>query len=83
MVYVWTAVIGLVIGLAARMIVPGGRQLGIVMTAVLGVAGSLGAAWAGAELGWYGEGDRAGFIASVAGAVVVLVAVGRLKAGSI
>lgn len=67
-----TIIVGLVVGLIARAVHPGKDQLGIIMTALLGVAGSFVANYAGTALGWYKPGDAAGWIASVVGAVVLL-----------
>ena len=80
--YVWMAVIGFVVGLVARAILPGTQSLGIILTAVLGIAGSFAAGFAGRALGWYGEGQPVGFIASVIGAIVLLFIVSKLKSPS-
>lgn len=80
--YVWMAVIGFVVGLIARAILPGTQSLGIILTAVLGIAGSFIAGFAGQALGWYAEGQPAGFIASIIGAIVLLFIVGKLKGPS-
>jgi uncharacterized membrane protein YeaQ/YmgE (transglycosylase-associated protein family) len=77
--YVWLAVIGFVVGLIARAILPGTQSLGVILTAVLGIAGSLLAGYAGQAMGWYNQGQPAGFIASVIGAIVVLFVVGKIK----
>jgi len=82
MSYVWMAVIGFVVGLVARAILPGTQSLGIILTAVLGIAGSFAAGFAGRALGWYTEGEPAGFIASVIGAILLLFIVGKLKGPS-
>lgn len=82
MTYVWMAIVGFVIGLIARAILPGTQSLGIILTGLLGIAGSLLAGWAGHALGWYAQGQPAGFIASVVGAIVLLVVVGQLKRSS-
>jgi len=66
------AVVGFVVGLIARAILPGTQSLGIILTAVLGIAGGLIAGFAGQALGWYAPGQPAGFIASVVGAIVLL-----------
>jgi len=79
MSYVWMAVIGFVVGLIARAMLPGTQNVGIVMTSLLGIGGSFLAGMAGRALGWYAEGDAAGFIASVLGAVLLLFIVGKLK----
>jgi uncharacterized membrane protein YeaQ/YmgE (transglycosylase-associated protein family) len=70
--YVWMAIIGFVVGLVARALLPGTQHLGIILTAVLGLVGSYVAGLAGQALGWYQPGEVAGFIASVIGAIVVL-----------
>jgi|OpeIllAssembly_1097287.scaffolds.fasta_scaffold1275107_1 uncharacterized membrane protein YeaQ/YmgE (transglycosylase-associated protein family) len=79
---VWMLVIGLAVGAAARVIMPGRDPGGIVTTIALGVAGSLVAGFIGRSLGWY-EGDAfgAGFLVSVVGAVLLLLAY-RLIGGS-
>ncbi len=71
----WIAVffIGLVIGLLARLLTPGRGPRGIILTALLGIAGSLVGTWAGQLLGWYAPGEPAGFIASVVGAMLLLL----------
>jgi uncharacterized membrane protein YeaQ/YmgE (transglycosylase-associated protein family) len=71
-----TIVIGFIVGLIARAVKPGDDKLGLIMTAVLGVAGSFVASYGGAALGLYKQGDVAGFIASVVGAVILLVIYG-------
>ena len=68
-----TIFIGLVVGLIARALKPGDDKLGWIMTIVLGIAGSFLASYAGAALGLYRPGEAAGWIASVIGAVIVLV----------
>lgn len=70
---IWTIVIGFVVGLLARFLMPGDDKMGIIMTAVLGIAGSLVATYAGQFLGWYTVGQGAGFIASLVGAIVLLL----------
>ena len=82
MSYVWMAVIGFVVGLIARAILPGTQSLGLILTALLGIAGSLLAGFAGRALGWYGEGQPVGFIAAVVGAIVLLFIVSKLKGSS-
>ena len=67
-----TIFIGLIVGFIARAVKPGDDKLGWIMTAVLGVAGSFLAGYAGTALGLYQPGEVAGFIASVVGAVVLL-----------
>ena len=77
--YVWMVIVGFVVGLVARAVLPGTQNIGIILTAVLGIAGSFVAGLAGQALGWYHAGAGAGFIGSVIGAVVLLFAYGKLK----
>jgi uncharacterized membrane protein YeaQ/YmgE (transglycosylase-associated protein family) len=74
--YLWIALVGFVVGLIARAVHPGKDDLGIIMTAVLGIAGSFLATYLGQMFGWYKQGDAAGFIMSVIGAIVLLVIYG-------
>ena len=77
--YVWMAVIGFVVGLIARAVLPGTQSLGIILTVALGIAGSFLAGFAGQAMNLYKEGQPAGWIASVLGAIVLLLIVGKLK----
>ena len=77
--YLWMALVGFVVGLLARAVLPGAQNLGIIMTTLLGIAGSFAAGFVGQALGWYQAGQGAGFIGSVLGAVVLLFVVGKLK----
>lgn len=72
----YTLFIGLIVGFIARAIKPGNDSLGWIMTAILGVAGSFVATYAGQALGWYTADSAAGWIASVIGAIVLLVIYG-------
>jgi uncharacterized membrane protein YeaQ/YmgE (transglycosylase-associated protein family) len=69
----WTLLIGFIAGLLARALKPGNDKLGFLWTIVLGIAGALLARFVGGAVGWYGPGEPAGFIASVIGAIVLLV----------
>ncbi|MBP7565356.1 MAG: GlsB/YeaQ/YmgE family stress response membrane protein [Burkholderiaceae bacterium] len=73
-----TIVIGLIVGLLARALKPGNDKMGWIMTILLGIGGSLLAGYAGRALGWYGPGEVAGWIASVLGAIVLLIIYGLL-----
>lgn len=79
MQYVWMAVIGFIVGLVARAIMPGTQSLGLILTSALGIAGSFLAGFLGQALGFYAAGQAAGFIASVIGALILLFVVGLLK----
>ena len=74
-----TLIVGFIVGLIARAPKPGDDKLGIVMTSLLGVAGAFVANYAGTALGWYREGEAAGWIASVVGAIVLLALYGLVK----
>lgn len=65
-------IIGFFAGLIARAIHPGDDKAGFIVTTVLGIIGSLLATYLGRGLGWYDDGEAAGFIMSVIGAIVVL-----------
>lgn len=69
---VWTIIIGFLVGLAARAILPGRQIMGVIMTTLLGVGGSLAAGYVGQLLGYYRLGEPVGFVASVVGALVIL-----------
>lgn len=78
---IWTILIGLVIGVVAKFVHPGRDNLGIIMTIILGIAGAFLAGLIGQAVGWYAPDQPAGFIASVLGAVVLLVIYGRVAGG--
>ncbi len=67
-----TLVIGLLVGLVARLIYPGRNAQGYITTSLLGIAGSFLASWLGQAAGLYQVGEPAGFIASVIGALLLL-----------
>lgn len=67
-----TIVVGFIVGLIARAVMPGTQKLGLILTTLLGIGGSLVAGYGGAALGLYPAGSSAGWIASVIGAVVLL-----------
>lgn len=73
-----TIVVGFIVGLIARAIMPGDQKLGLIMTTLLGIAGSLLASYGGAALGLYPAGSPVGWIASIIGAIVVLFVYGLI-----
>ena len=83
--FIWMVIIGLVVGALAKLIMPGKDPGGIIVTMLLGIAGSFIAGLVGRAVGWYAEGQRAGFIASVIGAIVLLAVyraiIGRRSGG--
>lgn len=68
-----TLVIGLIIGVVAKLLMPGRNPGGCIITMLLGVAGSFVASFLGEKMGWYEQGQAAGFIASVVGAMLLLL----------
>ena len=77
-----TIVVGFIVGLIARAIKPGDDRLGLVMTTLLGIAGAFLARYAGQAMGWYQADQPAGWIASIVGAVVLLVIYGLIRGRS-
>ena len=67
-----TILIGLIVGLIARAVKPGNDKLGWIMTIILGIAGSFLASFIGVSMGWYAQGQPAGWIASIIGAIILL-----------
>ena len=70
---IWTIVIGLVVGLLAKMLMPGRDPGGFIVTVLIGIAGALVATYGGQALGLYNADEAAGFIGSLIGAIVLLV----------
>lgn len=74
-----TIIIGFLVGLVARFVMPGRQKLGLILTSVLGITGAFVASYGGQVLGLYQPGEPAGFIGAVIGAVALLAALGALK----
>jgi len=70
--WLWVILIGLVIGAAAKLIMPGKDPGGFIVTILLGIAGSIVGTWLGRAIGWYQKGQSAGFLMSVVGALLLL-----------
>ena len=68
----WTILIGLVVGALAKFIMPGKDPGGIIITILIGIAGSFIFTYLGRFLGLYQEGETAGFIGAVIGAIILL-----------
>ena len=77
-----TIVVGFIVGLLARALKPGNDRMGLIMTTLLGIAGAFLARYAGMAMGWYHEGEPAGWIASIVGAIVLLVIYGLVRGRS-
>jgi len=69
----YTILIGLVVGIIAKMLMPGKDPGGFIITTLIGIAGAMLAKFIGQAMNWYAEGEAAGFIASVVGAVILLL----------
>jgi uncharacterized membrane protein YeaQ/YmgE (transglycosylase-associated protein family) len=70
--FIATVFIGLIVGIVAKLLMPGRDPGGWIVTILLGLAGSFVAQFMGTYLGWYRQDEPAGFIASVIGAIVLL-----------
>jgi uncharacterized membrane protein YeaQ/YmgE (transglycosylase-associated protein family) len=68
----YTLLIGLVVGIVAKFLMPGRDPGGFIITALLGVAGAFVAHAIGRAMGWYAEGEPTSFLASVGGSVILL-----------
>lgn len=72
-------VIGFLAGAVAKFLMPGKDPGGFIITIILGVVGALVATFLGRLIGWYKEGESAGFIAAIVGAIILLVLYRLLK----
>lgn len=75
----WAILIGFVVGLVAKFLMPGRDGGGFFMTALLGIIGALAATFLGQALGIYAAGQSAGFIGAVIGAMIVLFIYGLIR----
>jgi uncharacterized membrane protein YeaQ/YmgE (transglycosylase-associated protein family) len=66
-------VFGLVVGIIAKLLTPGRDPGGFVVTVLLGIAGALLGGFIGRAMGFYAPGQPAGWLMSIAGAIVLLV----------
>lgn len=69
---IWTILIGLLVGIVAKFLMPGRDPGGFIITAIIGIVGAVLATFLGRALGFYQVGEPAGFIASVLGAIILL-----------
>ena len=70
--WLWWILIGLIAGAIAKAIVPGRDPSGCLITILLGIGGAVLAGFLGQQFGWYRQGEGAGFLAAIVGAVVIL-----------
>jgi uncharacterized membrane protein YeaQ/YmgE (transglycosylase-associated protein family) len=66
-------VFGLVVGIIAKLLMPGRDPGGFIVTILLGIAGALLGGFIGRAMGFYGPNQGAGWIISILGAIVLLV----------
>lgn len=71
--FIWAIIIGGIAGVVAKLLMPGRDPGGFIITILLGIAGSVVATWLGEQIGWYRNGEGAGFIGSVVGAIIILI----------
>jgi uncharacterized membrane protein YeaQ/YmgE (transglycosylase-associated protein family) len=79
--YLWMFIVGIVVGAIARLIMPGSEHLGLIMTGVLGIAGSFVGGFIARLFSPPADGalvHPAGLIMSVIGALILLFAYGHL-----
>lgn len=67
-----TALFGLIVGIIAKLVMPGKDPGGIIVTILLGIAGAFVGSFVGRALGWYAAGEGAGFIMATLGAILLL-----------
>jgi uncharacterized membrane protein YeaQ/YmgE (transglycosylase-associated protein family) len=74
----WTIIIGFIVGVIAKLIMPGDKSepKGFILTTILGIVGAFVATYLGQAVGWYQPGQSAGFLSSVVGAVILLFVYG-------
>ena len=75
-------IFGLIVGVVAKLLMPGRDPGGMIVTILLGIGGALVGGFIGRALGWYGEGDPVGVIMAVMGAILVLFAYRKISGPS-
>jgi uncharacterized membrane protein YeaQ/YmgE (transglycosylase-associated protein family) len=72
--FIGAILIGLFVGLVARLLMPGKSVQGFVMTSLLGIAGAVVGRWVGEAVGWYRPEEGVGFFMAVLGSMLILFA---------
>jgi uncharacterized membrane protein YeaQ/YmgE (transglycosylase-associated protein family) len=76
-------IFGLIVGLVAKLLMPGRDPGGFIVTIILGIVGGVVGGFIGRAVGWYGPNDPVGFVMAVIGAIILLViyrvALGRAR----
>lgn len=77
---IWTILIGFLVGIVAKFIMPGDESepKGFILTAILGIIGAFVATYLGQAVGWYGHGESAGFFGAIVGAIILLFVYGLI-----
>jgi uncharacterized membrane protein YeaQ/YmgE (transglycosylase-associated protein family) len=73
---------GLIVGVVAKLLMPGRDPGGMIVTILLGITGALIGGFIGRGLGWYGESDPVGFIMAVIGSILVLFVYRKIRGSS-
>lgn len=68
-----TIIVGLIVGLLAKFLMPGKDPGGFIVTTLIGIAGAFIGTFVGRALGLYQPGEAAGWIMSVVGAILLLL----------
>ena len=76
-----TIIIGFVVGVIAKLIMPGKENMGFILTTLLGIGGSIAATYLGQAVGWYEAGEATGWIGSIVGAFVLLWIFQKVRSG--
>jgi uncharacterized membrane protein YeaQ/YmgE (transglycosylase-associated protein family) len=71
--FIITIIVGFIVGFIAKFLTPGREPGGFIITTLIGIGGALLADWIGRAVGWYGPDQRAGFFASIVGAIILLL----------
>lgn len=79
--FLWMLIIGLIVGAIAKALMPGKDPGGWMVTILIGIAGAFVAGFLGRQLNWYESGEAAGFVASVVGAILLLLVYRLLTKG--
>ncbi len=66
-------IFGLIVGVIAKLLVPGNDPGGFITTILIGIVGALLGGWLGRAVGWYGPNQGAGWIMSIVGAIILLI----------
>ena len=74
----WTIIIGFIVGVIAKFLMPGDRYepKGFILTTILGIVGAFVATYLGQAIWWYKPGESAGFIGGVVAAIILLAIYG-------